>query len=224
MDHAAYVRVELHTHTCYSKDSLVRPEDLVRRCKELGIDRVAITDHNQIEGALAAQALAPEHVIVGEEIQTTEGELIGYYMKERIPEGLSPMAVIEQLQAQGAVISAAHPFDTLRSAAWQPGTLEAIATHLDAVEVFNARCLRPSFNQEADAFARAKGLPGTVGSDAHSLWELGRATMVMPEFDDPAGFRAALRLAQAEVSLSPFWVHFISRWAVFRKKLCSNGG
>lgn len=218
MEQASHIRVELHTHTCYSKDSLVQPQDLIRRCEERGIDRVAVTDHNQIEGALAAKALAPERVLVGEEVQTTEGELIGYFLSEKVPAGLEPMAAIERLKAQGAVISVAHPFDTLRSADWQPGTLTAIAPHLDAVEVFNARCLRPSFNGEADAFARALDLPGTVGSDAHSLWELGRATLILPDFNSPEEFRAALHEARAEVKLSPFWVHLISRWASFRRK------
>ncbi len=224
MEQALLVRVELHMHTCTSRDSLVRPEDLIRRCEQLGIDRVAVTDHNEIEGAWAAKALAPEKVIVGEEIETTEGELIAYFVNEKVPAGLAPMAAIERLQAQGAVISVAHPFDLIRSAHWQPGTLERIAPHVDAVETFNARCLRPSFNWEADAFARAHGLPGTAGSDAHSLWELGRATLVMPDFDGPQAFRAALYQAQAEWVLSPFWVHFLSRWAVFRKNRPSNKG
>lgn len=197
----------------------MQPADLVRRCAELGIDRVAITDHDQIEGAFEAKALDPPRVIVGEEVQTTEGELIGYFMIEKVPAGLSPMAVIEQLKAQGAVISIAHPFDSLRRPEWQPHTLEAIVPYLDAVEVFNARCLRPLFNQDAEVFAREKDLPGAVGSDAHSLWELGRATLFLPEFEGPDGFRSALRQAQAEVSLSPFWVHLISRWASFRKKM-----
>jgi hypothetical protein len=224
MDQASLVRVELHTHTCYSKDSLVQPEDLVRRCAKLGIDRFAVTDHNKIDGALAVQELAPEKVIVGEEIETTEGELIAYFVREKVPAGLMPLAVIERLQAQGAVISVAHPFDSIRSASWRPETLKAIAPHLDAVETFNARCLRSSFNREAEAFAKAHNLPGTVGSDAHSLWELGRATLVMPDFNDPSSFKAALRKTQPEGSLSPFWVHFLSRWAVFRKKRPSNRG
>lgn len=218
MDQASFVRVELHLHTCYSKDSLVQLKDLIRRCEALGIDRFAVTDHNEIEGALAAQVLAPEKVIVGEEIETTEGELIAYYLTEKVPAGLTPMAAIERLQAQGAVISVAHPFDTIRGATWQPDTLDSIAPHLDAVETFNARCLRRSFNREADAFAREHDLAGMVGSDAHSLRELGQATLVMPDFNGPETFKAALGEAQADTTLSPFWVHILSRWAAFRKK------
>ena len=96
------VRVELHLHTRASKDSLVQIEDLLKRCDQIGIDRVAITDHNVIENALKAKAMAPDRVIVGEEIETTRGELLGYFMTEHVPPGLEPLAAIARLRAQGA--------------------------------------------------------------------------------------------------------------------------
>ena len=97
------IRVELHVHTRASFDSLVPIDKLIRRVKKLGIDRVAITDHNAIEAAIEAQALAPELVIVGEEIETTKGELIGYFMSEWVPSGLDPYETIERLRGQGAL-------------------------------------------------------------------------------------------------------------------------
>jgi len=214
-----FVRVELHVHTRVSKDSLMPIEKLLKRCQSIGIDRVAITDHNQIEAALRAKSIAPAHFIVGEEIETTQGELIGYFMTEWVPAGLEPMETIKRLRAQGAVISVSHPFDTVRNQHWAEADLVAIADHVDAIETFNARCLGQAPNRKAASFARQHGLLETVGSDAHSLWEVGQATLQMAEFDDAAGFKAALKDAQQATQLSPPFVHLFSRYAVFFKKL-----
>ena len=213
------VRVELHLHTRASKDSLVQIEDLLKRCDQIGIDRVAITDHNVIENAFKAKAMAPDRVIVGEEIETTRGELLGYFMTEHVPPGLEPLAAIARLRAQGALISVAHPFDSTRTQHWDADELLAIAPYVDAIESFNARCLSNKPNQAAGTFAKKHGLLETVGSDAHSLWEVGRAYLTLPEFTDAAGFKAGLVNAKKNTQLSPFFVHFFSRYAVFRKKL-----
>lgn len=214
-----FVRVELHVHTIASKDSLVRPERLIRHCEKIGIDWIAITDHNEIEGALQAQKLAPDRVIVGEEIETTQGELIGYFMRERVPPGLTPMAAIARLRDQGAVISVAHPFDTVRSQHWFEEDLLAIVPHIDAIETFNARCLSNRPNQVSAAFARQQGLLETVGSDAHSLWEVGRAALRLPGFTDADSFRRSLARSEQITRLSPAFVHLFSRYAAFTKRL-----
>jgi len=213
------VRVELHLHTCRSKDSLVGIEDLLKHCDQIGIDKVAITDHNQIENAIKAKTMFPDRVIVGEEIETTQGELIGYFMSELVPPGLEPMAAIDRLREQGALISVAHPFDTTRTQHWDEDDLLAIAPHVDAIETFNARCLSNKPNQAAENFAKKHGLQETVGSDAHSLWEVGRATLMMPGFADAAGFAAGLAKAEKATRLSSPLVHLFSRYAVFYKKL-----
>lgn len=214
-----WVRVELHLHTRISKDSLVKIEELLERCDRIGIDHVAITDHNQIENALKAKAMAPDRVIVGEEIETTQGELIGYFMTEQVPPGLEPMAAIDRLRKQGALISVAHPLDTTRTQHWDEEELLAIAPYVDAIESFNARCLTNKPNQAAETFAQKHGLLETVGSDAHSLWEVGRAYLTLPEFDDAAEFKAGLVKAEKTTRLSPFFVHLFSRYAVLHKKL-----
>ncbi len=214
-----YLRVELHAHTCHSKDSLVQPERLLSDCQRKGIDRIAITDHNAVDGAFEAKALDPERVIVGEEIETTQGELIAYFVKALVPAGLEPLDTIERLKAQNAVISVAHPFDPIRSHQWDPVTLIKIAPFLDAIEVFNARCLSQTPNTKAAEFAREQDLLATVGSDAHSLWEVGRATLWMADFNGPDEFLASLRTARQETKLSPALVHLFSRYAVLVKKL-----
>lgn len=212
------LRVELHCHTSASVDSLVPVEKYLSRCKALGIDKIAITDHNEINAAQSAKAMAPEMVIVGEEIQTSKGELIAYFVSEWVPPGLDPKETIERLREQGAFISIPHPFDPLRRKDWKPGDLEALVPYVDAVESFNSRCYGNKANDEAADFARRHGLLETVGSDAHTLNELGRATLRMPDFSDMESFRAALRQAEKITRLSPFFIHFFSSFAKLVKK------
>jgi len=212
------VRVELHLHTCYSLDSLLPLETMIERAREFGIDRVAVTDHNEIEGALAAQKLAPDLIIVGEEIQTTVGEILGYFMTEKIPEGLPPEEVLRRLKDQGAVISVAHPFDRRGYKAWGWAELAELSPMLDAVEVFNARCLTQDLNKQAQAFADEFGLAGTVGSDAHSAVEIGTATLSMTPFQTAEEFREALKSATPHVKSSPPYVRLYSRHAKMMKK------
>jgi len=214
------IRAEFHCHSVYSSDSLVRVEDFIAACKQKNIDKLAITDHNCLDGALRAHALAPQRVIVGEEIQTTQGEILGYFMCEEIPAGLEPLEVIRRLKDQGAFISVAHPFDPNRDAThWQLGTLEAMLPFLDAFETFNARCLRQTYNDQAQIFAQEHGLAGMAGSDAHSIFELGRATMLLADFNNAMELRTALENAQWDVHLSSAAVHLYSVWAKIVKKV-----
>lgn len=220
MNPSQLVRAEFHCHSIYSSDSLVRVEALLAACRQKHIDKVAITDHNCLEGALRAQELDPKRVIVGEEIQTTQGEILGYFVREEIPAGLEPLEVIGRLKDQGAFISVAHPFDANRDGThWQPGTLEAMVPHLDAFETFNARCVRPVYNDKAQAFARAHNLREIAGSDAHSTFELGKATLLLADFNCPKELRDALVQAQWEVRLSAVSVHLFSVWAKMVKKV-----
>ncbi len=216
------VKAEFHTHTIYSFDSLVRIEDLLATCAQKGIDRIAITDHNEIEGAFLAKELDPERVIVGEEILTTHGEILGYFMSELVPQGLSPMQVIEALKKQNAFISVAHPFDTQRSKNWGEGALEEILPYVDALEVFNARCMSVKFNAEALNCAEDHNLLQLVGSDAHGLAELGQSTLRLPAFKDADGLREALRTSAFEGKLSGSWVHLISTYSKFVKQINKN--
>lgn len=211
--------VEMHCHTIYSKDSLTRPEELIKACRRKGIDRVVVTDHNTIAGARVAQNLDPKMVIVGEEIMTTHGELLAAYVREEVPRGLSPREAIHRLKDQGAFISVSHPFDRWRSGHWQPADLLDILPDVDAIEVYNSRCWLPRFNREARRFAKEYGLAGTVGSDAHAAFELGQSTMSLQRFEGPDELRQVIRQGAARVRWSPPWVHLTSRYAVAYKKL-----
>ena len=215
---ADVLQVEFHCHTRYSKDSLTQIKALLATCRRKGIDRVAITDHNEIEGARLAHQIEPERVIIGEEIMTTRGELLAFYVQEKIPKGLTPEAAIQRLREQGAFISVSHPFDKARSGAWDLADLETIAPLVDAIETFNARCLNNQANLAAQAYARAHHLAGTSGSDAHILMEVGAARQKIPFFNTPAELRQVIWQAQSSQALSPFWVHFASTYAKIYQK------
>ncbi|HET9914671.1 MAG TPA: PHP domain-containing protein [Anaerolineales bacterium] len=215
MDH---LYVEFHCHTNASKDSLTPPRELVDACRRKGIDRVVVTDHNTIAGARAAQVLDPELVIVGEEIMTTRGEILAAFVSEEIPRGLTPQETIRRLRDQGAFISVSHPFDKWRSGGWQEHDLLEILPQVDAIEVYNSRCMLPRFNRAARRFAEKHQVAGTVGSDAHAAFELGRSLMLLEPFEGPDGLRSVIRTGTQKVRWSPPWFHFSSRYAVIRKK------
>jgi predicted metal-dependent phosphoesterase TrpH len=216
------LRVEFHCHTMFSKDCLLSPQDLVTACARKGIDRVIVTDHNGIDGALAARAVDPERIIVGEEILTAEGELLTAFVTSRIRPRRSARETIAALRDQGAFISVAHPFDHSRRGAWKEDDLLAIAPLVDAVEVFNSRCMSPAANRAALAFALHHDLAGTVGSDAHTAWELGRATLALPHFNNADELRAVIRQGQSRTRWSPPWIHLTSRYARLRKRLAAG--
>lgn len=212
--------VDLHAHTIYSRDCLTRPEDLIARAREIGLDRLAITEHNNLTGALRAKALAPDLIIVGEEIRTTHGEIIAYFVAEEVPAGLSPVETIRRLRDQGAVISVPHPLDSMRRSAMGMDSLLEIIDLVDALEVRNARCVRGADNDAACDLAAKAGKLLTAGSDAHTLGELGQCHLRMPPFDDnAASFLQALEQAQPVGSVSSFWPHFASTYAKWRKRV-----
>lgn len=214
-----YLKVEFHCHTIFSKDSLVQPQALVSTCRRKGIDRVVVTDHNTIAGARAAQALDPERVIVGEEIMTTRGEILAAFVTEEIPKGLTPQETIHRLKDQGAFLSVSHPFDRLRKGGWEEADLLEILPEVDAIEVYNSRCMKPRFNREARQFAEKHTIAGTVGSDAHVTWELGRSLMSLKAFEGPEELRNMIRSGTPQVKWSPPWIHFTSRYATIYKKV-----
>lgn len=211
--------VDLHSHTRWSKDCLSEFETIIHLCLKRGIHRIAITDHNTADGAMAMQKMAPELVIVGEEIMTTEGEILAYFLRESVPAGLTPMETIRRLRDQGAVISVSHPFDRLRKGAWGKEALDRIRDHVDAIEVFNARCLYKEDNRQALTYASAHKLRGTAGSDAHSRPEYGQTLTQLPPFHDAASFLDALKAATYISRLSPVYVHGLSTAAKWSKKL-----
>ncbi len=222
------MKADLHTHTICSKDSLTRPADLVVACVRRGVDVVAVTDHNAIAGALAAREVAEQMraagqeaplVIVGEEIMTTAGEIMGLFLSEFIPPGLSPQETIQGIREQGGFVTVPHPFDRLRRGPMMTRVLEVIWPHIDAIETRNARTTFVSDNERARAFAVGHGLLQTAGSDAHISGEVGRCFVELPSFDDVEGFRQALARGTIGGRPSSPLIHLHSTFARLRKRL-----
>jgi predicted metal-dependent phosphoesterase TrpH len=211
------LKTDLHCHTIFSHDSLLPVEKLIAIARKRGLDKIAITDHNTIRGAMLAKSIAPEFVIIGEEILTTRGEILAFFVTEEIPARLEPNEVIKRLRDQGAFISVSHPFDLMRHG-WPLPDLEAIAPYVDAIETFNSRCMSADINDQACQYAIAHGLLGTVGSDAHSKPEIGKAYQLIPSFSDSAMLKTALVQAEVHASLSSPFIHLTSTWA----KICKN--
>jgi predicted metal-dependent phosphoesterase TrpH len=184
------IRVDLHTHTRHSRDATLDPAELVARARDAGLDRIAVTDHNRIDGALEAAALDPSLVIIGEELDCDDGShLIGLFLTEFIPPGLSVEETAGRIREQGGIVYAPHPFAYLRRPLARAARVIAIA---DVVEVHNARAFMPRWNRLARQAAEAAGLPVAAGTDSHFASEVGGAFTELPRFSDAAGLRAAL--------------------------------
>ncbi len=132
---------------------------------------------------------------------------------------LSPQETIKRLRDQNAFISVSHPFDEWRSGGWQEQDLLEIIPLVDAIEIYNSRCMSPEFNRRAEEFAHRHNLAGTVGSDAHAPFELGRSLNLLEPFEGPDEMRKVIRSAEYIKRWSPPWVHLTSRYAVIRKKI-----
>ncbi len=213
------IKADLHIHTAYSPDATTSLDQVVSRCLKLGINCIAVTDHNTILGALRVREMAPFPVIVGEEINTCSGEIIGYFLTEEIPPRLPAEETVRRIKEQGGLVCIPHPFDRLRFSALRRQTLEMILPQVDIIEVFNSRVLLPRHNLRALHFAQENGLLLSAGSDAHVPSEIGRAYVAMPEFNDKEEFCQAL--AQGVVigkSASP-WVHLWSTLVRLNKAL-----
>lgn len=212
------LRADLHNHTYFSPDSILSPRQAVRQCRRRGINCIAVTDHNTIRGGLAVREIADFRVIVGEEVRSGDGEILGLFLTEEVPKGLPARDTVERIRAQGGVVGVPHPFDHLRSAL-RHDLIEALAGQIDFVETLNSRIVFPSHNEEAAAFAREHGLAESAGSDAHSAREVGRAYVEMRDFDSPSDFLVALREGRVAGRLSSPLIHMVSRYATLRHRL-----
>lgn len=180
------LRVDLHSHTWYSHDSLLKPEHFVEACLRKGINCIAVTDHNEIGGALALQRIAPFRVIVGEEIRTLDGEISGLFLKERIPPALSALDTIREIRRQKGLVYIPHPFAAGVTMRLRRSVLEAVAGQVDIVEGWNSRGLLRADDLKAQDWALRHGIPFAAGSDAHTRFELGSAYVEMDDFKTPA--------------------------------------
>ena len=209
----------MHMHSEYSRDSRVALADFAELAKTAGLGAVCITDHDTIEGGLRLREMGTGlQVIVGEEITTADGELVGLFLTERVPPGLTAEHTIERIHKQDGLAYVPHPFSRNRRRHLRRDVLERVASDLDIVEVFNAREVASSSNVRALEFARAHDLPGGVGSDAHRRIEIGRAYVDVAPFGTPQELLAALRDGKVTGTLSGVSIH-VRTWIDIARKL-----
>ncbi len=190
------LRLDLHVHTCFSKYSRAPIASLVEHCRKAGLGLVAITDHNSIQGALEVQSIAPFQVIIGEEIKSAAGDIIGLFLQEEIPGGLPAAKTAQLVKKQGGLVVVPHPFCRLRPTALGLRARQEILPLVDLIEGFNSHTVFPGDNGKGVTFAEEHSLPMVASSDAHSALELGRTFTEVPneEFDGtPKGLVHAVR-------------------------------
>ncbi len=219
--------VDLHCHTRASFDSLADPRVVVRAAAGRGLTHLAITDHDRIDAALEGRSAAPAglQVIVGEEIRSTDGDMVALFLERAIAPGLSALETIAAVREQGGLVGIPHPFDRFRRFARREHELERIAGQIDWVEAYNARVLGGRANEEAAHFARERHLAGVAVSDAHTVMEVGVAyTILRGDPSTPEGMLAALA---GTIELTPgratYLVRGMSPVAKILQRLRGNG-
>jgi predicted metal-dependent phosphoesterase TrpH len=213
------IKADLHIHTIYSGDCNTSLERIIARCLEVGINCIAITDHNTIAGALEMKRIAPFQVIVGDEIETSTGEIIGYFLSEEIPRGLPAEETARMIKEQGGLVCIPHPFDRLRRSTIHRQSLEELLPYIDIIEVLNSRLLLNRYSIMAERFAQAHRLPASAGSDAHTPGQIGTAYVEIPEFNGRDQFLTALAQGRVMGRRATPWAHFGSTWVKLGKSL-----
>ena len=194
---ATTVRIDLHVHTRYSHDSAAPVSSVLQRCRDSGLGLVAVTDHDNIRGGLEArEAAAGFPVIVGEEIKSSRGHILGLFLEEPVPAGLSPLETARRVKEQGGLVGIPHPFDRIRPSALGAGALREIVPWVDFLEGYNAHTFLSRDNDRGVYFAADHSLPVVACSDSHSALELGRTYTEVPAIEleaTPEGLMRAVR-------------------------------
>lgn len=188
------IKVDLHVHTSASADSRSKPEEVASRSWRLGLDPTFLTDHDTTAAAIRLQIISRQRVVVGEEITTTDGELIGLFLKRRVRPGLTARETALEIKHQGGLVYLEHPYDEYRRHL-KEGAIEDLSDLIDIVEVYNARSDEKT-NRRAEELCEILGAAPGAGSDAHTVRELGSVYVEMEDFDSPETFLANLRGAR----------------------------
>lgn len=216
------IRADLHIHTCYSIDCFTSLDEIVGRCLKIGIGCVAVADHNTVEGALKLREMAPFKVIIAEEVQTPAGEIMGLFLSERVPPGLSPQETISRIRSQGGLVAIPHPFGRTLFGKDDTLTSSEVLSQVDIIEAYNSRTPFSSSIARARELAIEHGKPASAGSDAHTAQEIGRAYVEMAEFDGPREFLESLAGGTIFGRKSSHIAHFSSTWARIRKTVLGH--
>lgn len=208
---------DFHLHTSASHDCTVEPAEVVRLAVARGLTAIAICDHGTIAGAIEARTVAAETdagvlVVVGEEIRSAEGEIIGLFLESPIDTGMSPEETVIAIKAQHGLVCVPHPFDRMRRSPLTRGALDRIAADIDVIEAFNARNLRRADNEAAAAWAEVRGIAKVAGSDAHTRGEIGNVFVELPAFADATGLLSAVRSATIHTRGAGVFPHVATAW------------
>ncbi len=210
----------MHTHCEASPDSRTPFAEQARGVRAAGIDVICATDHNTIDGGLRLRELAEGfRVVIGEEISSRDGEIIGLFLERAVPRDLSGEETIARIHDQGGVVIVPHPFSINRRYHMRRASLDRLRSQIDALEIFNAREAIFLNNRSAAAYAKRHDMVGTAGSDAHRASEIGRAFVEMPDFAGRGDFLDSLRQGVAQGRLSGGRVHVYTRYDRLRKWL-----
>jgi predicted metal-dependent phosphoesterase TrpH len=221
--------VDLHVHTSASFDSLASPASVVRAAASRGLTHLAITDHDVIDGALEATRIAAAEfpglrIIVGQEVKTSNGDLIAAFIERPIASGLPATDAIAEIRAQGGLVGIPHPFDHFRGSLLVDAEMASIAPLVDWVETHNARIMVGNGNERAALFARENGLPGVAVSDAHSVMEIGVAYVALDgDPSTPDGLLAALTSAELVTGRATIFVRAVTPVAKLVQRARGHG-
>ena len=213
------MKADLHAHTHFSRDALTSVATFARRYQRAGIDCVAVSDHNNIDGALAVRESAAFRVIVSEEIKSTEGEIIGLFLQETVRKGLSPEDTVRAIREQGGLVLIPHPYDRARRSPLRPEAALRIMKDVDIIEVFNSRTIFAGDNAKSRRLAQEHGKLMSAATDAHTPWEIGLAYVELPAFEGPGDFLVALGQGTITARRSFVGFHALSTWAKVRWRL-----
>jgi predicted metal-dependent phosphoesterase TrpH len=216
------LKADLHLHSSYSADCASSPERILARCLQVGINCLAVADHGTIAGSVRMKEIAPFTVIISEEISTTSGDMIGYFLTKDIPNSISPEEAALRIKEQGGMVCIPHPFTHFRPSAMNPDKIDILLPYIDVIEIYNSRSTFFANSQQARIFAQKHHLLASAGSDAHTLSEIGNTYVEMPEFHDQESFRQALLQGNIVGHSANPLVHFNSTGARIKKKLISG--
>lgn len=206
---------EFHCHTTpYSKDAGATLEGIIKKCEKRKVHSITITDHNEVEGAFRLKSIAPNwlDIIVGEEINTSDGEIIGIFLKEKIQPGLSPRETLLEIKNQGGISVVPHPFDRFRHNVLKTSELEKNIHSIDVIEIFNARNLLSADNKKAEEFAKKYNKPVIFASDAHFIGEYGRTIMDGIDSSAPETFMRTLNQASFKFHKASLCFHALTKY------------
>lgn len=215
------INADFHIHTFFSKCSNMVPKDLIKKAISENLDVIGVVDHDSIKGGLAAKRIAGKRIMVipGEEISAKEGEIIVFFSDGKYRGDI--IEICERAHEENAFVFAPHPFDSMRHSVGN--NIYKIVTNLDAVEVFNSRCILPSANKKAEIFARRNSIPSIAGSDAHFFGEIGNVFCRMNCEKNIGSVLEGIKKGKIEITgrKSPIAMHAKTHFVKFKRNLSS---